>query len=140
MTEKRNSTWENLHQTALKAPQSSGVYLWHNELDVVIYIGKAKNQDKASTQKEENKSDDYVKLDKLYQETDELYQALKHWRKEQADQEKLPAFCIFSNAVLDGICAKRPQSLEALGEIKGLGKKKIEKYGEQLLEIVKQNA
>ena len=43
MTEKRNSTWENLHQTALKAPQSSGVYLWHNELDVVIYIGKAKN-------------------------------------------------------------------------------------------------
>ena len=104
------------------------------------YIGKAKNQDKASTQKEENKSDDYVKLDKLYQETDELYQALKHWRKEQADQEKLPAFCIFSNAVLDGICAKRPHSLAALGEIKGLGKKKIEKYGEQLLEIVKQNA
>ena len=91
-------------------------------------------------EKEENKSDDYVKLDKLYQETDELYQALKHWRKEQADQEKLPAFCIFSNAVLDGICAKRPQSLEALGEIKGLGKKKIEKYGEYLLEIVKQNA
>ena len=43
MTEKRNSTWENLHQTALKAPQSSGVYLWHNENDVVIYVGKAKN-------------------------------------------------------------------------------------------------
>ncbi len=43
MTENRNSTWENLHQTALKAPQSSGVYLWHNENDVVIYVGKAKN-------------------------------------------------------------------------------------------------
>lgn len=43
MTEKRNTTWENLHQTALKAPQSSGVYLWHNEQDVVIYVGKAKN-------------------------------------------------------------------------------------------------
>lgn len=43
MTENRNSTWENLHQTALKAPQSSGVYLWHNEQDVVIYVGKAKN-------------------------------------------------------------------------------------------------
>ena len=43
MTENRNSTWENLHQTALKAPQSSGVYLWHNEKEVVIYVGKAKN-------------------------------------------------------------------------------------------------
>ena len=43
MTENRNSTWENLHQTALKAPQSSGVYLWHSENDVVIYVGKAKN-------------------------------------------------------------------------------------------------
>ncbi len=43
MIENRNSIWENLHQTALKAPQSSGVYLWHNEQDVVIYVGKAKN-------------------------------------------------------------------------------------------------
>ncbi len=40
---KPNSTYENLHQTALKAPQSSGVYLWHNSEDTVIYVGKAKN-------------------------------------------------------------------------------------------------
>lgn len=43
MSENRNSTWKNLHQTALKAPQSSGVYLWHNDEDTVIYVGKAKN-------------------------------------------------------------------------------------------------
>lgn len=43
MSEKRNSVWENLHQTALKAPKTSGVYLWHNDEDVVIYVGKAKN-------------------------------------------------------------------------------------------------
>ncbi len=34
---------EILHQTALKAPASSGVYLWHNADDKVIYVGKAKN-------------------------------------------------------------------------------------------------
>ena len=38
-----SSYYENLHETALKAPQSSGVYLWHNEEDTVIYVGKAKN-------------------------------------------------------------------------------------------------
>ena len=37
------SYYDNLHETALKAPQSSGVYLWHNEEDTVIYVGKAKN-------------------------------------------------------------------------------------------------
>ena len=34
---------EILHQTALKAPLSSGVYLWRNASDTVIYVGKAKN-------------------------------------------------------------------------------------------------
>ena len=32
-----------LHETALKAPSSSGVYMWKNPQDVVIYVGKAKN-------------------------------------------------------------------------------------------------
>ena len=32
-----------LHETALKAPQSSGVYLWRNEDGTVLYVGKAKN-------------------------------------------------------------------------------------------------
>ena len=34
---------ETLHQTALKAPSSSGVYLWRNPRNDVIYVGKAKN-------------------------------------------------------------------------------------------------
>lgn len=32
-----------MHETALKAPQSSGVYLWRNEEGTIIYVGKAKN-------------------------------------------------------------------------------------------------
>ena len=38
-----NSDREKLHQTALKAPSSSGVYLWRNPQGTVIYVGKAKN-------------------------------------------------------------------------------------------------
>lgn len=34
---------EILHQTALKAPSSSGVYLWRNTSGTVLYVGKAKN-------------------------------------------------------------------------------------------------
>ncbi len=39
----RISTRQILHNTALKAPCSSGVYLWKNPQDIVIYVGKAKN-------------------------------------------------------------------------------------------------
>ncbi|MBR1639260.1 MAG: excinuclease ABC subunit UvrC [Treponema sp.] len=35
--------WEALHQTALKAPLSSGVYMWRNAEGTVIYVGKAKS-------------------------------------------------------------------------------------------------
>jgi excinuclease ABC, C subunit len=38
-----NTVREILHQTALKAPSSSGVYLWRNPQGNVIYVGKAKN-------------------------------------------------------------------------------------------------
>lgn len=38
-----NPAYELLHETALKAPCSSGVYLWRNDEQTVIYVGKAKN-------------------------------------------------------------------------------------------------
>lgn len=69
-------------------------------------------------------------------ELDDLYQKLKTWRKNQADSEKLPAFCVFSNSVLQEIVKKRPKTIIDLGKIKGLGVKKIEKYGEDILKIV----
>lgn len=51
MSEKTNASSESnplsqreiLHQTALKAPGLSGVYLWRNKDEAVIYVGKAKN-------------------------------------------------------------------------------------------------
>lgn len=69
-------------------------------------------------------------------ELDDLYQKLKTWRKNQADSEKLPAFCVFLNSVLQEIVKKRPKTIIDLGKIKGLGVKKIEKYGEDILKIV----
>lgn len=39
----QSSQREILHQTALKAPSQSGVYLWRNGEGAIIYVGKAKN-------------------------------------------------------------------------------------------------
>ena len=43
MNQTDNPFYESLHETALKAPCSSGVYLWRNNQKTVIYVGKAKN-------------------------------------------------------------------------------------------------
>ncbi|MBQ9627581.1 MAG: GIY-YIG nuclease family protein, partial [Treponema sp.] len=43
MMDSTTSVREKLRQTALKAPVSSGVYLWRNPQGTVIYVGKAKN-------------------------------------------------------------------------------------------------
>ena len=43
MNTTNNPAYESLHQTALKAPSSSGVYMWRNPEGTVIYVGKAKS-------------------------------------------------------------------------------------------------
>lgn len=96
------------------------------KLELKSYIAFVKNLSQL-TQKQETPKD---------LELDDLYQKLKTWRKAQAEEEKLPAFCIFSNQVLESIVKKRPQIKEELLNIKGFGEKKIEKYGKQILEII----
>lgn len=96
------------------------------KLELKSYIAFVKNLSQL-TQKQETPKD---------LELDDLYQKLKTWRKAQVEEEKLPAFCIFSNQVLEGIVKKRPQIKEELLNIKGFGEKKFEKYGKQILEII----
>lgn len=96
------------------------------KLELKSYIAFVKNLSQL-TQKQETPKD---------LELDDLYQKLKTWRKAQAEEEKLPAFCIFSNQVLESIVKKRPQNKEELLNIKGFGEKKFEKYGKQILEII----
>ncbi len=66
----------------------------------------------------------------------QIYQALRKWRLEKAEEYNLPAYCILSNATLDNIAKAKPASLLALLDIKGLGKKTIKKYGEEIIEII----
>jgi superfamily II DNA helicase RecQ len=67
---------------------------------------------------------------------EQIYQALRKWRLEKAEEYNLPAYCILSNATLDNIAKAKPASLLALLDIKGLGKTTIKKYGEEIIEII----
>jgi ATP-dependent DNA helicase RecQ len=66
------------------------------------------------------------------------YEALKAWRAEVARAHNLPAYVIFHDATLAAIAQAEPQDLEALQGIAGIGVKKREAYGEEVLRVVAQ--
>lgn len=72
-------------------------------------------------------------------ELDDLYQALKTWRRQKAAEEKLPAYCILSQNALVGIVNTRPKTLDDLLAVKGVGNKILEKYGEELLTLISEH-
>ncbi len=60
---------------------------------------------------------------------------LKTWRAEVAKEHNLPAYVIFHDATLAAIAERAPQSLADLDGISGLGVKKREAYGEQVVRV-----
>ena len=66
----------------------------------------------------------------------ELLEALKKWRKEKAYKERIKPYIIFSDTSLISISNSKPKTLEELLEIRGVGTKKIEAYGKELLSII----
>ncbi len=64
------------------------------------------------------------------------FAALKAWRAEVAREHNLPAYVIFHDATLASIAALEPQSLEDLQGVSGIGAKKLEAYGEEVLRVV----
>jgi ATP-dependent DNA helicase RecQ len=67
----------------------------------------------------------------------ELREHLREWRRTTAKQNKLPAFVILHDTTLDEICRRRPKSLAQLMQVSGIGERKAELYGRQILETLK---
>ena len=61
---------------------------------------------------------------------------LKAWRAEVAREHNLPAYVIFHDATLAAIAERNPASLEDLQGISGMGAKKLEAYGVEVLRVV----
>lgn len=71
-------------------------------------------------------------------EADQLfYEKLRAWRKETAEKASVPVYVISTNNQLLEIIKQKPQTLEDLKRINGFGKKKIEQYGKQIIEMVR---
>ena len=65
-----------------------------------------------------------------------LFENLKQLRLQIATREKVPAFVIFSDRTLADMCEKMPKNEEEFQAVSGVGQMKLEKYGEEFLEVI----
>ena len=65
-----------------------------------------------------------------------LWQALRQWRRQMADEHNVPAYAVFSDRTLRDLVEKRPQTRAELSRVYGLGELKLARYSEPLLEIL----
>ncbi len=65
-----------------------------------------------------------------------LFEALRDHRRQLADEQGVPPFVILHDKTLHDLCAQRPGSLDAMQQISGIGQRKLQLYGKDLLDIV----
>jgi ATP-dependent DNA helicase RecQ len=67
-----------------------------------------------------------------------LFQALRDMRARLAKEQNLPAYVIFHDSTLRMIAEQRPESMSELSRIGGIGGAKLERYGAEVLEVVRE--
>ncbi|USE34937.1 DNA helicase RecQ [Endozoicomonas sp. SCSIO W0465] len=66
----------------------------------------------------------------------QLWEALRQWRRTHAEEQNVPAYVILNDKTLMELIKHRPQSRLELSRITGIGQFKLEKYGDDLLEVL----
>ncbi|MBE0615060.1 MAG: DNA helicase RecQ [Burkholderiales bacterium] len=68
---------------------------------------------------------------------EQLWQRLRAWRAGVAKEHGVPAYVVFHDATLTELARTRPQSGAELGRVSGVGTRKLERYGEALLALLR---
>lgn len=68
----------------------------------------------------------------------ELLEFLREWRRTAAKRRGVPAYVVMHDTALEELCRARPSSLPGLLRVSGLGERKLELYGQQILDALEQ--
>mgnify|MGYP006285388595 CR=1 FL=1 len=75
----------------------------------------------------------------VWEEVDlRLFERLRALRKDLADRRGVPAYVVFGDATLRGICRRRPETPEEFREVKGVGEKKCRRYADVFIEAIQE--
>ncbi len=68
-----------------------------------------------------------------------LFNTLRDWRAERGKRDGVPPYVVCTNRQFAAMVQARPQSLSGLAEIEGFGKAKLDKYGQEILGLLRQS-
>ena len=71
-------------------------------------------------------------------ENEPLWHILKTKRTELARSQNIPPYLIFHDSTLLEILNRRPQNLTEMSHISGVGQAKLERYGDEFLQVIKE--
>ena len=69
-------------------------------------------------------------------EAEELREYLREWRRAMAKENGVPAYIVLHDSSLEEICRRQPKVLAELREIPGIGERKAEVYGQEILDAL----
>lgn len=92
----------------------------------------------ATPEKRSSKAERSARLKEAFEgaNDDPVWLALKAKRMELAKEQGVPPYVIFHDATLIEILNQKPQDLNAMGQISGVGEAKLERYGKAFLEVI----
>lgn len=99
-----------------------------------VQLRQYKKAEKAVKHKRQS-AKDYAEAE-LGAEEQTLFDKLRWWRVETARTHNVPAYVIFPDATLREIARNAPQTLTALRAISGVGDKKLDSYGAEILQLI----
>jgi len=66
-----------------------------------------------------------------------LAEYLREWRRNMARENKVPAYIILHDTTLEELCRRRPATLPALKQVPGIGERKADVYGAEILQALR---
>ncbi|MEM8563189.1 MAG: DNA helicase RecQ [Pseudomonadota bacterium] len=69
-----------------------------------------------------------------------LWEALRDCRRQLAEAQGVPPYVIFHDKTLQEMCRDQPQNAHQLGRISGVGERKLNKYGDDFIRVIKAHA
>jgi len=108
--------------------------LLHGEESLVL----AKPRTRVPTKKQRKAADRSARAAGLAGlEVDEaLFEQLRALRKQLADEQRVPAYVVFSDATLAEMAARKPRTYNELLEVGGVGQTKLERYGDAFIAVI----
>lgn len=97
-----------------------------------------------SSQLAEQTSDDDIETEEEAASDDlgideALLSVLKTWRSQEAKKRRVPLYMVAGNKTLEAIASNKPTTISALKLVSGIGPKMIERYGDSLVEIIREH-